>query len=256
MSLCDNKILVTAGCSGLGRDFSLFLLEQGATVIPTSRSEGSINEFLSWLPDEVRSKCHPEILAFKDENEIQKFVENIKEKHENIYGLVNCAVCRESVKDPFERNVDMWTEHYMVNVFLTTNLTMRVVEALMPNGGSVVNVSSFYSKTVPDNRVYDAGTIPTSLIYASSKASLNYITQYLAVEYAKQDVRVNAILPAGIRNPDKQSDFFVEQYNFRTPMRRMGESNEFNDSLLFLLSPDNKYCTGQLITIDGGWSLL
>ena len=179
------------------------------------------------------------------------------EKNEGeIYALINCAACRDVIRDPAESDINEWQKHYFSNVFLPTTLSLSVADRLIKKNGCIVNVSSFYSITIPDNRVYDAKTIPATMIYASSKASLNYITKYLAVKYAASNIRVNAILPAGVRNPDRQSDFFVREYCMRTPMGRMAEINEFNEALLFLLMPANTFCTGQLLTIDGGWSLI
>ena len=109
---------------------------------------------------------------------------------------------------------------------------------------------------MPDNRVYDEHTIPTSLIYASSKASLNYITQYMAVRYAEKNINVNAILAGGVENELLQSKIFVENYCYRTPMKRMAHIDEFNKAVEFFVCESNRYCTGQLLSIDGGWGLL
>ena len=250
-------IVVTAGCAGLGKEFTRHLLSQGAIVIPTSRSEEKTISLLSDLSKDQQERCFPEILTFDSEESISEFVALLKAKYGQIYGLVNCAVCRKSITDPGSTKLREWQEHYTINLFLTVNLMEQVSRKLISDGGgAIVNISSFYSQVVPDNRIYDSETIPTSLIYASSKAALNYATQYMAVEFAALNVRVNAILAGGVYNPTIQANSFLDGYIYRTPANRMANPCEFNAALSFLLSPDNEFCTGQLITVDGGWSLL
>ncbi|BCN32514.1 SDR family oxidoreductase [Anaeromicropila herbilytica] len=255
MPLVNKKIIITAGCSGLGEVITRYLLNQGATVIPTSRKQESLSKFFESLTKEEQLRCKPMKLLFNCQDNIQNFIDDLKKNNEQIYGLINCAVCRSPILDPFELEIDEWRKHYDCNVFATTFLSGKIASDLMEQGGAIINISSFYSECVPDNRVYDSDTIPTSLIYASSKAALNYITKYFAVKYAKKGIRTNAILAGGIENPSKQSKFFVDEYCKRTPMNRMAKNDEFNHAVKFLLSPENSYCTGQLIKIDGGWSL-
>lgn len=163
---------------------------------------------------------------------------------------------RYQQKYPEDLTMEDWQNEFTINVFGNAYLIIKAVEKIIQDGGSIINISSFYSLVVPDNRVYDETMQPTSITYASSKSALNYITKYFAVYYAKRKIRVNAILPGGVRNPEKQTDFFVKEYEFRTPIGRMANNTDFNEALYFLLSDENPYCTGQCITIDGGWSLL
>ncbi|SFR58665.1 SDR family NAD(P)-dependent oxidoreductase [Anaeromicropila populeti] len=255
MSLKRKKIIVTAGCAGLGAVFTQYLLEQGAVVIPTSRSEKNVQSYREQLEPALQENCFPELLSLETQEEMDLFVNRIKGKYETVYGLVNCAVCRDTIYNAFELEMSQWEKHYKINVFANTYLSAQVIEKLMIQEGAVVNISSFYSVNIPDNRVYDKHMIPTSLVYASSKAAMNYITKYLAVHYAKNNVRVNAILAGGIRDKDRQNDYFYDQYCMRTPMNRMAEIGEFNEALRFCLAEENKFCTGQLISIDGGWGL-
>ncbi len=255
--LSGKTIIVTAGLGGIGLEMTLALLRGGADVIPTSRSRVNIDKVSASIPAELLSRFHPMILSLDSDDGIDAFVGCLdRVPNGSVYGLVNNAVCRSDIDDVACVDRGIWAEHYGVNVFANARLTKLVAENVMLDGGAVVNISSFYSVNVPDNRVYDEGTSPTSLIYASSKAAQNYITRYMAVRYAPRNIRVNAILAGGVANPERQSDAFVEKYAMRTPMGRMAKSDEFNDALLMLLSPDNTFCTGQLISIDGGWGLL
>lgn len=254
MEFDKKNIIVTAGCSGIGAEITKYLIKQGATVISTTRNIENSTNLLKDIED--KEKCVPMELNYDNQECIGTFIQNVKSEYKKIDALINCAVCRERVSDYYELDIEEWDKHYRINVFGTAYLSAKVAEELIIKDGSIVNISSIYSINVPDNRVYDNKTIPTSLIYASSKAALNYITQYMSVIYAQQNITVNAILAGGVENKERQTQFFQEQYCLKTPMRRMANSSEFNEAVRFFLANNNKYCTGQLLSIDGGWGLL
>lgn len=250
------KIVITAGCGGIGAELTKHMLRCGYEVIPTTRQLKHGEAFVSTLESGLKTSCFPEQLSLETQEEIDDFILTMKRKYKKIDALVNCAVCRDDIEDCYEMDMEKWNRHYRVNVFGTAYLSAQMAENLIINDGGIVNISSFYSVNVPDNRVYDEYTSPTSLIYASSKAALNYITQYMAVRYAERNINVNAILAGGVGNASIQSDFFIENYCFRTPMKRMAHRDEFNKAVEFFISEKSRYCTGQLLSIDGGWGLL
>lgn len=256
--MSDNRgtIIVTAGCGGIGAEITNYLLGCNYFVILTTRDEKNGRNFVRNLELNKQKNCISMQLDLEDQNKIDYFISNLHKKNCKIDALINCAVCRKSLEDAYELAIEKWIEHYRVNVFGTAYLSAQVAEKLIIHNGSIVNISSFYSINVPDDRVYDKETIPTSLIYASSKAALNYVTKYMAVKYADQNINVNAILAGGVENPARQSDFFVDNYCYRTPMKRMAHIDEFNQAVEFFISDNSKYCTGQLLSIDGGWGLL
>lgn len=256
MDITGKVVIVTAGCSGIGASITRYLLEKGCKVIATTRNIDHAKAFFNTLNKDNVQNCYPAELSLETQESINSFVESMIEKYEKIDGLVNCAVCREPLEDYYEMDIEKWDRHYRINVFATAHISAKVAELLIKENGSIINISSFYSVNVPDNRVYDKGTIPTSLIYASSKAAVNYITQYMAVRYAKKNIAVNAILAGGVENKERQSEYFVKEYCKRTPMNRMAQADEFNNAIEFFLSNDNRFCTGQLLSIDGGWGLL
>jgi len=228
------KVVITAGCSGIGAELTKHMLRCGYIVIPTTRILEHGQVFVDTLEKKFKDLCFPMQLSLDEQNKIDDFVGQLTKKYEKIDALVNCAVCRENITNCYEMDIEKWDRHYRINVFGTAYLSAQVA----------------------DNRVYDEHTIPTSLIYASSKASLNYITQYMAVRYSERNINVNAILAGGVENELRQSKFFVENYCYRTPMKRMAHIDEFNKAVEFFVSGSNRYCTGQLLSIDGGWGLL
>ena len=256
MSDNKKKVIITAGCGGIGAELAKYLLQQGYLVIPTTRTAEHKKAFLDTLDPEIKKSCHPMLLHLDSQEEIDKFILQVKKDVNRIDALINCAVCRDLIENYYEMNIENWDRHYRINVFGTSYISAKTAEELICVNGAIVNISSFYSTNIPDNRIYDENTIPTSLIYASSKAALNYVTQYMAVKYAEQNISVNAILAGGVENCLKQGSDFVKNYCYRTPMKRMAHIDDFNYAAEFFISEQNRYCTGQLLSIDGGWGLL
>lgn len=253
--MINGEIIVTAGCGGIGAEFTKVLLQHGYSVIPTTRNieagKSFIEEELKTADEsDERSRCFPVVLNYDTEEEISNFCKLLEDRE--IYGLVNCAANRTFGNT---EHFSEWQKHFQVDVFATSMLSIAVADKLIKADGRIINISSFYSINVPDNRVYDAGMQPSGLIYGSAKAAMNYVTKYLAVQYAPANITVNAILPGGVENKDRQTEFFQKEYKKRTPMNRMAKIKDFNEALLFFLNKGSSFCTGQLLSIDGGWGL-
>lgn len=88
--------------------------------------------------------------------------------------------------------------------------------------------------------------------YGVAKAGVEQLTRWLATALAP-NARVNAVAPGGLRRGQPQS--FVERYQNKVPLRRMGTESDVVDSILFLLSSQSAYVTGQVLVVDGGYSI-
>ena len=122
-------------------------------------------------------------------------------------------------------------------------------------GGSIIQTSSIYGIMAPDQRIYRGSryrgrTINTPAVYSASKAGVIGLTQHLATYWAKDNIRVNALVPGGVESG--QNAKFKRRYSLRVPMMRMARADELIGALIFLASDASSYTTGQNITIDGG----
>jgi NAD(P)-dependent dehydrogenase (short-subunit alcohol dehydrogenase family) len=139
-----------------------------------------------------------------------------------------------------------------VNVEAVFALSQTVAEPMRAQGsGSVINISSMFSLVA-------AGPGPEAG-YVASKSALNGLTRELASQWAGHGIRVNAVAPGWF--PSEMTAALLEDERGRKwlerqcPMGRPGRIDELDGVLLFLASDASSYCTGQVITIDGGWTI-
>lgn len=161
--------------------------------------------------------------------------------------LINAAgiIRREAELDP-----DVFEETINVNL----NGTMRACAAARPllsqSSGSIVNIASMLS-------YFGGGLVPG---YAASKGGIMQLTKSLAIAYAGDNIRVNALAPGWIKTPltenlqndDKRSEAILS----RTPLGRWGTPEDLIGPALFLIGSDAKFITGSLLNVDGGYAAM
>jgi NAD(P)-dependent dehydrogenase (short-subunit alcohol dehydrogenase family) len=124
--------------------------------------------------------------------------------------------------------------------------------------GSIINVSSTYGLVSPDQSVYDyrreAGKPFFKPVgYSVAKSGVLNFTRWLAEYCAPFGVRVNTLVPGGVKEPGHAPEF-VAEYVKRTPLGRMATDEDYNGALLFLASRASAYMTGTMLVVDGGWT--
>ena len=140
-----------------------------------------------------------------------------------------------------------WQDHAALFIGATLNVAEIMRDA---GGGSIVNLSSIYGHTAADPKLYantDVNIAP--LGYGFTKAGIIQMSREAAVRYAP--VRVNVVCPGGVENG--QDLKFVERYGLRTPLGRMAQPRDIAGPVCDILTWE--YCTGQVITLDGGVTL-
>jgi NAD(P)-dependent dehydrogenase (short-subunit alcohol dehydrogenase family) len=233
------RILVTGGTSGIGAAIARGFLAAGADIVVTGLSEREV-EALSGDPGLNRAARH--VLDVRSAGDI----ENLFEGLESLDVVVNCAgmIRRGDELDPsvFETVVD-------VNL----NGAMRVSTAARPllaqSGGAIVNLASMLS-------FFGGGLVPG---YAASKGGVAQLTKSLAIAYAQDGIRVNAIAPgwietpltAALRDDAERSRAILE----RTPLGRWGKPEDLVGAVMYLCSPVASFVTGAILVVDGGYSI-
>lgn len=246
------KVVVLTGATGrLGGALGHALGEAGATIVATSRDPAKARAASDDLAKAGFSASSLE-LDVTDEASVDAAFRAIAERHGRVDALVNNAGVATKLSIDAMTSAE-WARVMDVNVrgaFLCARAAAR--EMARARAGSIVNVSSIYGSVSPDPRIYGATGRNSSVVYGASKAALLQMTRYLAVHWAEQGIRVNAVSPGGIEAG--QEPAFRDAYASRVPLRRMAKREEVGGAVVFLLSDAASYVTGQDIAIDGGWT--
>lgn len=245
ISLAGKCALVTGAFGGLGRHFALTLADAGAAVGLVGRriAEGEK------LAAEIRGRggrAHACAMDVTRADSVQAAFEGVAGALGPIEVLVNNAGV--AVTRPF---LDVSEEDWASVVDVNLNGAWRVAQAGARHmrdharGGSIVNIASITGLRV-------AGAISA---YVASKAGLIQLTKAMALELARQRIRVNALAPGYIET-DINRDFFAGEAGQalikRIPQRRIGKPEELDGPLLLLASDAGSYMTGSVLVADGG----
>jgi NAD(P)-dependent dehydrogenase (short-subunit alcohol dehydrogenase family) len=230
---------ITGGARGLGLATGRILRQRGWTVVAADRdrTEEIAAAGIEYLAIDVR-----------DSPSVDAAAAALKARHGTVDALVNCAgfTHHEAMAELADE-----TWHALVDVHLGGAFRCcRAFRPLLRSGGAVVNISSLAAHKGR----------PLRGPYAAAKAGLEALTRTLAVEWAADRIRVNAVAPGWTRTRlvDKIIDAGISQESSliaRIPLGRFGEPSEIGGTIAFLLSPDAGYITGQCIVVDGGTTI-
>lgn len=128
--------------------------------------------------------------------------------------------------------------------------------------GSIINIASMYGTVAPDYRLYEGKTAFNPVTYSVSKAALNALTRYIASFWGPYGIRCNSVAPGAFPNIETNScnappdEEFLKRLRDKTTLGRFGHPNDLLGIVKLLLSNDASYITGQIIGVDGGWTVI
>lgn len=261
----SNEVVVITGGNGqLGYQYSKLFLENGAKVCSLDIVENEMSSQLSKAYSGNYVYLNTDIT---DKASLSCALVQMKEALGNPSVLICNAAIDSPPSSPVEENgpfegypVDSWDK--VINVNLKgVFLSCQVIGGDMAKngGGSIVNISSIYGLVSPDQKLYEyrrkkGEEFYKPATYSVSKSGIINFTKYLAVYWAKKNIRVNTLTLAGVFN--NQDTEFLNAYCDRIPIGRMANPDEYNGALLFLASKASSYMTGSNIIIDGGWTAI
>jgi NAD(P)-dependent dehydrogenase (short-subunit alcohol dehydrogenase family) len=236
--------VVIGGTTGIGRAISETLFNAGATVVPTSRSEKNVVD--------TARKVDCELVQTTDvskQTQVEALFNQVAETYDDFNILVNCAGYVQNSKPLPEVSDDEWNTTIDVNMSGVFYASKLAPSYFAGDSKSIVNVGSVSEEVVME------GLGP----YAASKAAVQTLGEYLAVEYANQGIRVNTVAPGYVKtrqNRDTlENEKVRETLHRETPLSRYAKAEEVANAVLFLASPAASFITGETIKIDGGFSL-
>ena len=263
----DNKVIVITGAAGLlGRKHAQAVACYGGIPILLDLSQKAVDDLSIELNTKYKVNSMGFALDITDEDSIQNNAEWLFNEFGKIDGLVNNAANNPKVEEGGNVNfsrlenfpLDMWHKDLAVGLtgaFLCAKHYGGKISQ-NSNGGSIVNIASDLSLIAPDQRLYMQDNIPEELqnvkpvTYSVVKSGLIGLTRYLATYWPENNVRCNAMCPGGIEN--SQPEDFLKLVFERIPMGRLAKSDEYQSTLLWMLSDASSYLNGAIIPVDGG----
>jgi meso-butanediol dehydrogenase/(S,S)-butanediol dehydrogenase/diacetyl reductase len=240
-----NVALITGASSGIGAAIAIEFAEAGWSVMAAGRDEGRLEEVAdvsenisTWAGDLVESEDCDELIA-----------DTLDE-----FSAIDCLVNSAGVLprgNAEETTDEQWRDTLAINLNVPFYLSRAAMPSLLKTEGSIVNISSFWGLR--------AG--PKALAYCVSKGGLIQFTRAMALDYAGDGIRVNAICPGGVDTPmlaeaaveaDTDVDSFLSMVAEGSPNKRIADPSDIAALVLFLASDAAKHITGTAIPIDGG----
>ncbi len=238
LGLKDKVVVITGASRGIGSATMNAFLKEEAKVIAIARDSSVIEQ-----SDHVT----PFSIDLTKPEEIENLESLIKTRFPKIDVLVN-NVGTNIRKGTLEYSENDFISMIDVNIRSAYSMSKMLFPSLKNGGGSIINISSVASQR----------SIKTStLVYAMTKAAMNQMTEFLAAEWGKHNIRVNSVLPWYISTPlvksvleDKEK---LRDIINKTPLGRVGQPEEVANVIAFLASDKSSYVSGALIPVDGGF---
>ena len=251
--LSDKLIWVVGGAGYLGRPLVALLNNLGARVLCIDMENRAVDFVQSTgLGHRVATAS----FNINDTGFVAQFVKEQVTLHGGPDGLVNLAFgsTAKKMEDLSDEDFDKVNHAALTATFV---FAREVSGYMIEKGrGSMVLFSSMYGMVSPNDEVYEAPMNKNPLEYGVGKAGVIQMTKYLAVHWAKQQVRVNCISPGPFPNPAVQQSHpdFIARLAKKSPMGRVGRGDEIAGPAAFLLSDISSYVTGHNLVVDGGWT--
>ena len=245
MRLENKNIVVTAAAQGIGRATAIAFAKEGANVIATDINEEKLIEIKA---------NHSNIETYKLDSTNKLDVEKFCSSLNNInilfhaVGFVHHGAILDCDPEEFQRsiNVNIYSAYLMSHSLLPKMIKKKK--------GNIIIVSSAASSVKG---------VPNRFIYTTTKAALNGFVKAIAVDYIKDGIRCNAILPGTVETPSWEGRVQMaddpeqarKDFISRQAMGRLAQPNEIASMAVYLASDESDFVTGTLNLIDGGWTL-
>jgi len=237
---------VTGGGTGIGRATSLLFVQEGARVVVADLNERAGQETVAKIAD-----AGGNAIFVKTDVADEAQVENMVNEAVSRYGTIDILFANAGVLE-MAPAVDLcrndWYKVIDVNltgVFLCAKHAIPVMQR--NGGGSIINTASIAG-------LVGFGNAPA---YTASKGGVILLTKTLALDYAKDNIRVNAVCPGAIRTPmltEGAVSEMIDDLAKLHPLGRIGEPAEVAAAVLFLASDESSFITGTSLVVDGGYT--
>jgi NAD(P)-dependent dehydrogenase (short-subunit alcohol dehydrogenase family) len=246
MKLSGKVALVTGFGSGLGRAVAVLFGREGCAVAGTSKTEPKGRETVATILKNG-GKAIFRAGDVSDSKQMRALVEDTVQEFGGVDIVVNSAGVRTngSITEISEEDWDRTLDTNLKGVFVLSRIA--VPEMIKRGGGVIINIAA---------RSGIAGQAGRAA-YCASKGGMITLTEAMAMDYARQKIRVNCICPGPTRTPmvDTSTPEKLARYNTRVPLGRIGEPDDVAYAALYLASDEASMVTAAILPVDGGMRL-
>ncbi|KQQ85664.1 glucose 1-dehydrogenase [Aureimonas sp. Leaf324] len=240
-------VLVTGAASGIGRATAVAFAREGAQVAILDRTKESLNDAAEAVAG-VGAKALVLACDVSEPAQVEKSIGRVVETFGRLDIAFNNAGVENEAAPVAEIDLEDWDRILDINLRGTfVCMKHELAQMVRQGGGVVINTSS------------GAGVrgVAGGAAYAASKHAIIGLTKSAALDYAKSNIRVNAILPGNIETPmmDRFTGGDIQKAIDLEPVGRLGKPEEIADAVLWMSADLGAFVTGAAIAVDGGWSL-
>lgn len=239
--------LVTGGTKGIGLSVVNEFLDLGASVITVSRTENDLKKIRKLIDEPGKLETFEADISNPNErNDLIAFIKNQWPHLDILVNNVGMNI-RKPITEYSQAEYDKIISTNLHSVFDLTRMAFPLLK--LSNQGNVINIASVAGLTF----------LRTGAIYAMTKAAVIQLTKNLAGEWAKYNIRVNAIAPWYIKTPLVKTVLndpnYLKDVLARTPMKKIGNPEDVSGAVAYLCMPASDYITGHCLNVDGGFMI-
>ena len=263
----DGRVIVITGAAGLlGKRHAEAVAAYGGIPIMIDLHETEVKKLANQFGQLYGVEAKGFAVDITDESQIKDNLAELIKSFGKIDGLVNNAANNPKAEDNNEKkfsrlenfSVETWNQDISVGLTGAYLCSKHYGNAIASNpaGGSIVNISSDLGLVGPDQRLYRKKGLPENqqpvkpVTYSVIKSGIIGLTKYLATYWNEQGVRCNAICPGGVKNG--QPEEFLKNVSSRIPMNRLADEDEYQGTLIWMLSDASSYLNGSIVSVEGG----
>lgn len=245
----EKKVLITGGSKGIGRDIAIAFAKLGANVVISGRNGEDLEDTTNQLK-EFNPNSFYEMADMQKVDEIYRMVDHTVATLGGIDVLINNAGVNIP-KPALEVTEEDWDRVLDTNLKGAFFCSQRAGKYMLEQGhGKIINIAS---------QMAFVGYIDRSA-YCSSKGGIVQLTKALAIEWAKENIKVNAVAPTFIETDLTKKMFdnkkFYQDVLNRIPLGKLAQPSDVTGAVVFLASNLSNYITGETIKVDGGWTAI
>lgn len=249
--LRDKVTVITGGATGIGKATAEVFAAEGAIVLIVDIKQEELQKTVAQINGNGGNAKGFQVNIAQDA-EVKAFANQVKDEYGTVYALFNNAGTDQEGGKVHEYPVELFDEITQTDLRGTFLMSKYFIPLMLKNGGAIVNNASMSGSFADLNR---SG-------YNAAKGGIINFTKSIAIEYGRLGIRANSVSPGTIETPlidhlagtkeEESGKQFREANKWLAPLGRLGDPKEIATTVLFLVSSDSSYLTGQDIVVDGG----